>query len=414
MPADTSTSSPPAPASLPIAALLPIVAVVFINFAGFSLILPLLPFYGHELAASPTQVALLFAAYSFGGIFGEIYWGRSSDRRGRKRILILATAFAAVSYVAFAYVTTFWLALAIRVVTGFFSGTVGVCQSYIADVTKPEQRARSIGYLGAAINLGFVIGPAIGGLLAAPERGLPGFRAPILVSAAIAGLAALWCAFVLRESHAPGAARPLPKWGEAFGMVSANPLLARLFAIAFVGIGAFASMEAVFGLWTERNFRWTTHQVGLTFIAVGATGFLVQILLIGRATKRFGEARVIVTGLAVLASSMLLQPVIREPIAAVALMSLLMAGHSIAFPSTGAQISRSTNPQLQGSINGLLMASNALARILLPPLIGLIYTAGPDLPYYVCAGIVGLALLLGLQVVTLRDNETRAPKAAAT
>jgi DHA1 family tetracycline resistance protein-like MFS transporter len=123
---------------------------------------------------------------------------------------------------------------------------------------------------------------------------------------------------------------------------------------------------------------------------------------------------VIVTGLAVLALSMLLQPVIRQPLAAVALMSLLMAGHSIAFPSTGALISRSTNPQLQGSINGLLMASNALARILLPPLVGLIYMAGLDLPYYVCAGLAGLALLLGLQVVTLRDNEARAPKAAAT
>ena len=400
---------------LPMGSLLLILVIVFINFAGFSLIIPLLPFYGHELGASPVQVALLFAAYSFGGIFGEIWWGRSSDRQGRKRILIVATACAALSYIAFAYAATFWLALSIRVVTGFFSGTVGVCQSYIADVTKPEQRARSIGFLGAAINLGFVIGPAIGGLLASPERGLAGFRLPILISAAIAGLAALWSLFVLRESHAPGVARPLPKWNEAFGLVARNALLARLFAVAFIGIGAFASMEAIFGLWTERNFSWTTHEVGLTFIAVGATGFLVQLLLVGRATKRFGEARVIVGGLTVLAASMLLQPVIREPFAAVALMSTLMAGHSIAFPSAGALISRSTSAHLQGSVNGLLMASNALGRIVLPPVLGFVYSAaGPDWPYFGCAILVGFALLLGVQVIAIRDREISTQKAATT
>ena len=398
---------------LPLRSLLLILVIVFINFAGFSLIIPLLPFYGRELAASPVEVTMLFAAYSFGGIFGEIFWGRSSDRFGRKRILILTTACAAVSYVAFAFATTFWLALAIRIVTGFFSGTIGVCQSYIADVTTPQERARSIGYLGAALNLGFVIGPALGGLLASPERGLRGFFLPILTSAAIAGVAALWSLFVLKESHAPGHARPLPKWGDAFQFVVSHPLLARLFAIAFIGIGAFASMEAVFGLWTAANFGWTTHEVGLTFISVGATGFLVQILLVGRATRRFGEARVIAAGLAVLAASMLLQPIVREPIAAVVLMSTLMGGHSIAFPSAGALISRSTPGDVQGSVNGLLMASNALARIAMPPLLGLAYSAGgPDWPYYVCAGLVGLAFVFGTQVIAIRDGELRAQKAA--
>jgi MFS family permease len=111
---------------------------------------------------------------------------------------------------------------------------------------------------------------------------------------------------------------------------------------------------------------------------------------------------------------MLLQPIIRLPVATVALMSTLMAGHSIAFPSAGALISRSTSPHQQGSVNGLLMASNALARILLPPVVGLIYTAaGPDWPYYVGAGLVALALLLGLQVIAIRDHDARTQKAAA-
>jgi len=398
MPADTTPT-------LPKRSLLLILVIVFVNFAGFSLIIPLLPFYGRELHASPVEVTLLFAAYSFGGIFGEMWWGRVSDRQGRRKILIIGTAATALSYVAFAFANTLWLSLLLRVLTGFFSGTIGVCQSYIADVTKPEQRARSIGFLGAAINLGFAIGPAVGGLLASPEQGLPGFRLPILISAGVAALAALWSTFVLVESHPPGPARALPKWSEAIQFVVGNPLVFRLFLIAVAGIGAFASMEAVFGLWTQHNFGWSTDQVGSTFIAVGLTGFLVQILLIGRATKRFGEARVIVGGLFVLATSMLLQPLLRAPIASVVLMSTLMAGHSIAFPSSGALISRSTGPQIQGSVNGLLMASNALARIVMPPVFGFIYSGmGPDWPYYVCACLIGLLIFVGLQVVTLRDT----------
>jgi MFS family permease len=393
---------------LPMRSLLLILVIVFVNFAGFSLIIPLLPFYGRDLHASPIEVTLLFAAYSFGGIFGEIWWGRSSDRHGRRRILIGTTAATALCYLAFAFVPTLALALLIRVLTGFFSGTVGVCQSYIADVTRPEERARSIGLLGAALNLGFAVGPAIGGLLAAPDQGLAGFRLPILISAGVAALASLWSLLVLHESHAPGAARPLPRWGEALRFVGTHPLLVRLFAIAFIGIGAFASMEAVFGLWTAHNFGWSTHEVGLTFIAVGLTGFTVQILLIGRANRRFGEARVIVGGLAVLATSMLLQPLLRDPVAAVVLMSTLMAGHSIAFPTAGALISRSISPDVQGSVNGLLMASNALGRIIVPPIFGAIYSiGGPDWPYYACAALVGIAILIGLQIVAIRDAATR-------
>jgi len=388
--------------------LLLILVIVFVNFAGFSLIIPLLPFYGRELHASPVEITLLFSGYSFGGIFGELWWGRASDRHGRRKILILATAVTALSYIAFAFATNLWLAVAVRVVTGFFSGTVGVCQSYIADVTRPEERARSIGLLGAAINLGFAIGPAVGGLLASPEAGLTGFRLPILISAGVAALASLWSGFVLVESHAPGLARPLPKWSAAVGFVGSHPLVLRLFLIAFIGIGAFASMEAVFGLWTQHNFGWSTGQVGTTFIFVGLTGFAVQMLLIGRATRHFGEARVIAGGLMVLAASMIFQPIFRDPVAAVVLMSTLMAGHSIAFPSAGALISRSTASDIQGSVSGLLMASNALGRILMPPAFGAVYSGlGPDWSYYLCAALIGVAIVFALQVGALRKANAR-------
>jgi MFS family permease len=395
-------------------ALLLVLVVVFINIAGFSLILPLLPFYGHELNASPLQVTMLFAAYSLGNVFGEIWWGRASDKYGRKPILVLTTAGAALGYAAFAFVPSLWLALLIRTVTGFFGGTLGVCQSYIADVTQPEDRPRSMGFFGAAINMGFVIGPAFGGLLARPELGLAGFRPPIFVAAAFCALSALWSTLALRDSRAPGATRRPPDWSEAFRFVAGDALLRRLFALAFIGIGAFASMEAVFGLWTQANFGWSTHEVGLTFIAVGATGLAVQLLLIGPLSRRYGEARVIVLGMVVLGLSMILQPVLKNPIAAVVLMSTLMGGHSTAFPNVGSLLSRSTPPQSQGSVLGLQMATTAFSRIVVPPFFGFIYSVlTPDAPYFLCSLVMLGAVFIAIQAVGIREATLRKQQATA-
>ena len=160
----------------------PLLVAVFINIAGFSLILPLLPFYGQVFAAGPFEIALLFAAYSFGNVFGEIYWGRQSDVWGRRKVLAVTTFFAALSYVAFAYAPTLWAAIGIRVVSGFFSGTLSVAQGFIADVSAPERRAKTMGYFGAAFSLGFVFGPAIGGIFAGEEIAAASFRLPIFIA----------------------------------------------------------------------------------------------------------------------------------------------------------------------------------------------------------------------------------------
>ena len=390
---------------------LPLLLVtVFINIAGFSLILPLLPFYGQAFQGSAFAVACLFAAYSLGNIFGEIHWGRLSDRIGRRRVMVLTMACAALSYVAFAFAPSLVVALLIRVVTGFFSGTLGVAQGYIADITPPEKRAQTMGYFGAAFNLGFALGPTIGGLLAVSGIGLAGFRPPIFAAAGLAGAAALWAALILKDSRpGDGTMRPIPHWGEAFRFVGGHRLLVRLFAIAFIGIAAFASMEAVFGLWTERNFDWTAREVGLAFLAIGGAGMTVQLLLIGPLVRRFGEARVIVGGLTLLCAAMLLMPLTRSQVAAVALMSVLMMGHRLAFPNAGALVSRTTPPATQGSVMGLMMASNALSRIVAPPLFGLVYgVVGPDAPYFACAAMVGVAILVALHVVRIRDRELAA------
>jgi MFS family permease len=388
----------------------PLLVTVFVNIAGFSLILPLLPFYGQVFGAGPFEIALLFAAYSVGNVFGEIHWGRQSDVWGRRKVLVVTTFLAALSYVAFAYAPTLCAAISIRVVSGFFSGTLSTCQGFIADVSPPERRAKTMGYFGAAFSLGFAFGPVLGGVFAGEEVVAESFRLPIFLAGGLSLAASLWSLAVLRDAVPPkGKGAPLPKYSEAFNFVGSQPLLGSLFVISFFGIAAFASMEAIYGLWSEANFGWSARDLGFAFLAIGSGGLLAQLVLIGPLVARFGEARVILIGLFLLALSMFLQPVIRLPISGVLLMGLLMTGHSLAFPSAGALLSRNTPPERQGSIMGLLMASNAIGRIVAPPAFGLIYGAvGHDAPWYAGAVMIGLVMLVGWHAVRLSDRSKRA------
>ena len=386
----------------------PLLVAVFINIAGFSLILPLLPFYGQVFGAGPFEIALLFAAYSLGNVFGEIHWGRRSDAWGRRKVLTVTTFCAALSYVVFAYAPTLEAAIVIRVVSGFFSGTLSTAQGFIADVSPPERRAKTMGYFGAAFSLGFVFGPVLGGLFAGEEVAASSFRLPIFIAGGLSLLASIWCLAVLRDAVPPrGKGAPMPAYSEAFRFVGGHPLLLRLFAISFCGIAMFASMEAIYGLWAEANFGWSANDLGFAFLAIGGGGLFAQLVLIGPLAARYGEARVIVLGLALLAVSMVLQPVIRTPATGVTLMGLLMVGHSLAFPSAGALLSRNTPPERQGSIMGLMMASNAVGRIVAPPAFGLIYDrAGHDAPWYAGAALIGLVMLMALQAVRLAERGT--------
>jgi DHA1 family tetracycline resistance protein-like MFS transporter len=384
----------------------PLLVAVFINIAGFSLILPLLPFYGQVFDAGPEEIALLFAAYSFGNVFGEIHWGRQSDVWGRRKVLAVTTFFAALSYVAFAYAPSLWAAIGIRVVSGFFSGTLSVAQGFIADVSTPERRAKTMGYFGAAFSLGFAFGPVLGGVFAGEAVEAASFRLPIFIAGGLALLACLWCTAVLRDAVPPkGRGSPLPAYSEAFRFVGGQPLLLRLYVISFFGIAMFASMEAIYGLWSEANFGWSARDLGFAFLAIGGGGLVAQLLLIGPLVARYGEARVIVIGLLLLALSMLLQPLIRQPVSGVLLMGLLMTGHSLAFPAAGALISRNVPPDRQGGTMGLLMASNALGRIVVPPLFGAVYGyVAHDAPWYLGAALIGLVVLLALQTVKLNSR----------
>src|SRR5437764_2486149 len=179
-----------------------LLAVMFINLLGFGIVVPLLPFYAKSFAAPAWQIALIFSAYAIGAFFGEPFWGRLSDHVGRKPILISTVSGNCLCYMAMAYAPTIYFAFFARIVGGLMSGNGSVIQGYIADVTSPDRRSGRMALLGAAYNIGFIVGPALGGLLAHPAAGHIGFRIPLMVCSALSIICVVGISLFVRESRA--------------------------------------------------------------------------------------------------------------------------------------------------------------------------------------------------------------------
>src|SRR2546423_12491984 len=170
--------------------------IVFVDLVGFGLVIPLLPFYGLRFAASPQQVTVLLAIFSLMQLFTAPLWGRLSDRVGRRPVLIVSMAASVLAYIWIGSATALWMLFAARALAGACAGNVAAAQAYIADVTKPEDRARGMGLIGAAFGLGFIIGPALGGLIAGNDPATADIESPAWVAAAPSLLALLGVVFL--------------------------------------------------------------------------------------------------------------------------------------------------------------------------------------------------------------------------
>jgi DHA1 family tetracycline resistance protein-like MFS transporter len=386
-------------------ALAVLLLVVFVNLVGFGVVIPLLPFYAKAMNAAPWQVTTMFAAYSLGQFFGEPFWGRLSDRIGRRPVLIVTILANTLAYVALAFAPNIWIAMAVRLVGGFGGGNISTIQGYMADVTPPEKRAARLGLLGSAFGAGFVIGPSLGGVLAHPGLGRLGFQIPLFFAAAMAALAALGVFLFVTESRAPSAPGVRqPGRREALGAAAAHPVLSRVLLVTLVSTGAFAGMESIFGLWTNARFDWGPRQVGFCFAVIGVIASLGQGLLTGRLARRFGEGRVLATGLSIIAVSLLITPLAPHPSLAIVAVGCTAFGQSLVFPCVAALISRASPPDRQGQMLGLNMAAGSLARIGGPLLAGPLFGLAAGGPYWFGAALMVPAI--GLALVIVRRTKT--------
>ena len=393
-------------------ALVVLLSVIFLNMAGFGLVIPLLPFFGQAFDAPAWQITLMFSAFSVGQFLGEPFWGKLSDRIGRRPVLILTTAGGALAYVALALAPGIWAALAVRLVSGFLSGNISTLQGYLADITPPQQRAGRMGIMGSAFSLGFMVGPALGGLLARPELGPTGFQIPLYVAAGFGLASALGVVLFMRETIVPqtkGTVRPpAPPRGVVLREALADPVILRVFLISFVTISGFAGIEATYGLWTEARFGWGPREIGLAFMLAGIIGVVAQGSLTGMLVRRYGEGRVLLAGLCLMFVGMLTQfAAIGWPMAVIGL-AIVVFGQSITFPNLVALISMATPSERQGEVLGLNMSNSALARIGGPILAGQLFSlVAPGAPFALTAILILPAIWLCLQIMA-RVTDRRA------
>jgi len=384
-----------------------LLGVLFINLLGFGIVVPLLPFYAKSFAAPAWQIALVFSAYSVGSFFGEPFWGKLSDRIGRKPILVSTVSGNCLCYLALAFAPNVYAAFFIRFLGGLASGNGSVVQGYIADVTPPDERTGRMSYLSAAYNLGFIVGPAVGGMLANPAAGHAGFRIPLLVASGLSGLCATGLFLFLKESRArrPHYIRQ-PSRFAAFSEAISHPTIGRLMLVTFLGGSAFMGIESVFGLWTQARFGWGPHQIGFAFAATGVIASLCQIFLVRRLSRRFGQAEMLAVGMAISAVCMGVQPFAPSGNAIIVLLCFAALGQSVAWPNVSALISRHVDWHHQGQFLGLNNATGALARVLGPLAAGLLFShLGVNTPFF-AAGLMVLPAMVFAWAARMEGGES--------
>ncbi len=273
---------------------------VFVDLVGFGIIVPLLPFYAEHFHASVETVTLLMAIYSLMQFFSAPLWGALSDRHGRKPVLLVSLAGIGLSYLWLAFAHSLWALFAARALAGIMAGNIAAAQAYIADVTPPEKRAQGMGLIGAAFGLGFILGPAIGGLLGGTDPATPRFLGPGLAAAGLSFLALIFAVVALKESLDPAhrtmaGHRPLSRF-SALAAGLGDPQLRLTVILLFLVTFVFAGMESTFALWSERAFGWGPAQNGYVFAYTGVLAALVQGGLIRRLAARFGESHLVVQG----------------------------------------------------------------------------------------------------------------------
>jgi DHA1 family tetracycline resistance protein-like MFS transporter len=396
----------------PKGALAIIFIIVLADMMGFGVIIPLLPFYAKRFDASDFQVGLIFSIYSACQMIGSPILGLLSDRFGRRPVLVLSLLGSVSGYAILAlatYVTWAnpWHGLLLvylsRFIDGFTGGNISTAQAYISDVTAPQQRAKAMGMLGAAFGIGFSIGPGVGGLL--------GHYHPSWPAVAAAGLglfAAVMTYLRLPESrhHEPSAEGELWLHPSRFVPILRSPPLVQMMLIAFFSMMAYVMLEAVFALFLKDTFGYGPREVGWFFAFVGATIILVQGVLIGRLTARFGEWALVITGplLVTGAMAMYVEAVLHPLVWLVILAGLFNAcGRSLQMPTLSSLISQHSDPSMQGTVFGLHHMLGSLARVIGPAIAAAVYTGHHTAPFIVAGSIT---LAVALWTIWLRTRES--------
>jgi len=411
--------------------LLVIFLTVFIDLVGFGIVVPLVPIFTRHYGASGWVIGAIIASFSAMQFVFSPIWGRLSDRHGRRPILLISTAGAALSYVLFAvgsgfenHTAALWTLLVSRVFAGICGGNITVAQAYIADITPPENRSKRMGLIGMAFGLGFIFGPALSGI----ALKLFGSTGPGWTAAALCAANFFLAFCILAESLKPdssqAARRPhFAQWGHTL----AQPKIGLLILIFFLATFAFSCFESTLPLLVSDNFNLgiavdetkPAMTVISLFVFCGIIGAVIQGGAIGRLVKMFGEPKLISLSLFLTGISLILLPFIKGDgqlkwlavlhatdwpwIKMLLALALLAIGSGLTRPPLFGLLSNLTPANEQGATIGVAQSAGALARILGPLFAVILYLRVAPLPYVFCGGLAILAALLTWQFLCRKN-----------
>jgi MFS transporter, DHA1 family, tetracycline resistance protein len=357
--------------------LLVIFVTVFIDLLGFGIVIPVLPFYaeGTRFNATPRTVGLLFASYSVMQVIFSPVLGRLSDKYGRRPVLLLSLLGTSLGFLILGLANTLLLLFVGRIIDGISGGNISTAQAYIADITTRENRAKGMGMIGAAFGLGFIFGPAIGGILSRWGIGVPFFFAAGLALANAVLLYFTLPETVTKDHPARVSAARGRGWAQLVKSFS-EPRLGFVLTIYFFFIVAFSIMTTSFSLYTMFRFGYDAQHNGWLFAYVGVIAVIIQGGLIGKLVKRFGELPLIIVGALFFAASLFAVPFVGPDngglIALLVGGGVFSLGNSLSAPALTSLASKSVGPAEQGSVLGVTQSVASLARAVGPALAALL------------------------------------------
>ena len=367
--------------------LLPIFLIVVVDVLGFTIILPLLPFYSERLGASPTVVGALVSTYAFCQLIAGPILGQLSDRMGRKPILLVSQVGTLIGFLMLAFSSNIWMLFLARAIDGATAGNLTIAQAYISDVTRPEKRAHSFAIIGIAFGFGFLVGPAIAGFLAHF-----GYQAPILAASGLS-FTAILCTLLLLPRHpqlaehgeadedsGPGGKRlSLISWGE-YRRFFRNKELARLLMQWLLFSFSFSTFISGFALFAERRYLWDgrpvgVREVGYIFAFTGFIGIIMQGGVVGRMVKWLGERKVVQIGFFASLLGYAAIGFTRTVPQLLVVTGLSSVGGAGLRPALTSLVTQKAGKREQGVILGLTQSLMSIAQITAPLISGLLIGA---------------------------------------
>ena len=371
----------------------------FVDMVGLLMILPLMPFYARTLGASSLMVTLLIVSFTAAQLVSAPMWGRFSDRYGRRPALLVGLGAAAIAYVVFAFANSLWLLLLSRLVQGAGGGTVGVIQAYVADSTDSKNRAKALGWLSAATNVGVALGPPLGSLALLAGRSGPGLAA--------AGLCIINMAFAWKflEESAELAGKHVAQKPRASRTALAHVITharepgPRLIWIYAIAMGAFSGMSAILALFLMDRFGITERRIWIFFTYIGTISVVTRAGVLGWAVDKVGEAQLSRIGLVLLSTGLFAFPFVHNYALLAITIACIPLGTAFTFPCVTSLLSRVIPKNERGLYMGVQQAYGGMARVIVPLWAGFSYDHfGKNIPFITSSLLVLGSLFLNFGI----------------